>query len=66
VPGAASTAASRAPASTGPPERGHVARFGHLDLRSEAEFASARRADTPMLVALADVSEADWRNIAAR
>ena len=36
-----------------------------LDLRSEAEFASALRTNTPTLVALADVSSADWRDCGA-
>jgi hypothetical protein len=39
---------------------------GHIDMRAQAEAPSARRADTPTLVALADVSAAGWRNCDAR
>jgi hypothetical protein len=33
-----------------------LARFGHLDMRAQAEVPSTLRPDTPMLVALADVT----------
>ena len=36
--------------------------FGPIDLRIQAEVPSALRADTPTLVALADVTSADWLN----
>ncbi len=43
-----------------------VARSGHPDLRAQAVVPSALRADTPTLVALADVTAADWRTCGAR
>jgi hypothetical protein len=36
-------------------------RVGHLNIRAKAEAPSARRADTPTLVGLLDVADADWR-----
>src|SRR5688572_5775331 len=35
--------------------------FGGIDRRAQVEIVRGRRSDTPTLVALADVSEADWR-----
>jgi hypothetical protein len=50
-----------------PDSRGlrRISGSGHLDLRSEAEFASALRADTPTQFALVDVAAAGWSNCAA-
>jgi hypothetical protein len=39
---------------------GSVARFGHLARSNQGDSRNLRRTDTPMLVALADVTGEDW------